>query len=494
MRQLVARLSSLVRGALGQSAPLVCSRVLSAALTFALPLILARLLSPSAFGTYKQFFLVVMTLLSVMQLGITQSLYYFLPRGGSERGSYLIHAALSLAVLGAATGCALYFAAPALAHVIGDGSIAELRLPLALYTALMLASWVLEGGLTSEGRIGGSAISYVISDGLRAFALIFAAKLYPGIGMFWAVTIVAAIRTAAVWVLIARGTLPSGPLRLDLFKRQLAFALPFAGATVLYISQRYCSQYVVSARFDTATFALFAIASFHLPVVDIIFTPVSEVLMVHLGKTLGDERRARDSIRAWDDAVEKLASLLFPAACGAWLFGPTVLPLLFTTKYAASVPLFVLATFEIPLWILPVDALLRAAGDTRFLFSFNAGRLVVTVSLVLFGIATFGLPGAIVGGIISETLARIGLMARGRRFLKATWSDALDWTMIWRIGSAAGVAVIPAYATKRMLGEGSLASVVIGGVVYCVVYFGARMQLLRKHEARSSTVLMATAE
>src|SRR6185295_11497533 len=74
---------------------------------------------------------------------------------------------------------------------------------------------------------------------------------------------------------------------------------------------------------------------------------------------------------AWDDAVDKLASLLFPAAAGAFLFGPTVLPLLFTAKFAGAVPLFLLATCEIPLWILPCDALLRAAGDTRFLFWFN---------------------------------------------------------------------------------------------------------------------------
>ena len=41
---------------------------------------------------------------------------------------------------------------------------------------------------------------------------------------------------------------------------------------------------------------------------------------------------------------------------------PTLLPLLFTHKYDGSVPLFMLATLEIPLWILPLDALLRAAG------------------------------------------------------------------------------------------------------------------------------------
>src|SRR6185312_11582960 len=84
---------------------------------------------------------------------------------------------------------------------------------------------------------------------------------------------------------------------------------------------------------------------------------------------------------AWNDSVQKLAAILWPAAACAWLFGPTLLPLLFTHKYEGSVPLFMLVTVEMPLWILPVDPLLRAAGETRFMFALNFARIVVTAGL-----------------------------------------------------------------------------------------------------------------
>src|SRR5262249_6707706 len=129
-------------------------------------------------------------------------------------------------------------------------------------------------------------------------------------------------------------TLPMGRPRASLWKAQLGFALPFAGSIWLYVTQRYFAQYAVSARFPAATFALFTVASFHLPVVDIVFTPITEVLMVELGRGF--------CRGAWDDAVHKLASLLFPATAGAFLFGPTVLPVLFTTRFSAAVPLFLL--------------------------------------------------------------------------------------------------------------------------------------------------------
>src|SRR5438552_3100965 len=74
----------------GRASPLIIGRLLSAALTFAVPLVLSRHLSQHEFGVYKQFFLVGLTVVLVGQLGLSQSLYYFLPRGGEKRGAYVI--------------------------------------------------------------------------------------------------------------------------------------------------------------------------------------------------------------------------------------------------------------------------------------------------------------------------------------------------------------------------------------------------------------------
>jgi O-antigen/teichoic acid export membrane protein len=471
------RLGALMRATLGQASPLVLARLCSAALTFALPLVLVRLLDPSAFGTYKQFFLIAQTLLLVGQLGLTQSLYYFLPRGGAERGAYVTHALVALSLLGALFGCALYACAPWLGARLGSGELAGLRTPLAIYSALMLAAAPLEGALTSESRIGKAALAYVFTDAARAGALIAAAKLFGARGIFWAAALVAALRVLALAGLVARGILPASRPRRDALRRQLAFALPFAGAMWLYVGQRYFSQYAVSARFDAATFALFSVASFHLPVVDIVFTPITEVLMVRLGRAQNGGARAM--LAEWDDAVNKLASLLLPAACGAWLLGPTVLPLLFTHKYAGAVPLFMLATVEIPLWILPCDALLRAAGDTRFLFAFYGARVGVSAVCVLGGIRWFGLPGALGGAIVSEAVSRVCLLARGRRFLGASFGELLDWPALARVAVASAGASLPAFAVRFAIAPGA-AMIVASAAVYGVAYLALRVALKPK--------------
>src|SRR5207302_298443 len=88
----------------GNASPLVLARLASAALTFSLPLVLVRLLDPAVFGAYKQFFLVGQTVLLLGQIGLGQSLFYFLPRGRAERGAYVAHAPIARAAALVALG------------------------------------------------------------------------------------------------------------------------------------------------------------------------------------------------------------------------------------------------------------------------------------------------------------------------------------------------------------------------------------------------------
>ena len=56
--------------------------------SFAIGIVLARMFDPAVFGTYKQFFLIYATLYGVAQLGMAESLYYFVPRKPEHTGRY----------------------------------------------------------------------------------------------------------------------------------------------------------------------------------------------------------------------------------------------------------------------------------------------------------------------------------------------------------------------------------------------------------------------
>jgi O-antigen/teichoic acid export membrane protein len=469
--------SSLTR----MASPLVVGRLASAAVTFALPLLLARALDPSGFGTYKQLFLVAQTVLLTCQFGLTQSLYYFLPRERAGRGAYVAQSLLLLGVLAALAGVALCAAAPLLSRHLGDGALGGLALPLGLLASGMLLASPLEGALTSEGRVGTAAVCYVASDAARAAALLLGARGHGIAGVAWGAAAWAGARVVGLTFALTMRAIPLARPNRAALKTQLAYAIPFAGSVWLYVAQKQFIQYAIASRFDAATFALFSVAAFHLPAVDILYTPISDVLIVQLGRA--QSARSAERLAAWDDAVEKLASLLWPATACAFLFGGALLPLLFTQRYAASVPLFLITSLEIPLWVLPVDALLRAAGQTRFLFAWYGARVLLTGAVVLGGLRWGGLGGAIAGGVVSEAISRIVMAARGRSLLGVTLARTLDPALA-RVALASVVAALPALGVRLVVhGRAGLGA---GIAAYGATYLALRLGVgLRPRRART---------
>jgi hypothetical protein len=325
-----------------------------------------------------------------------------------------------------------------------------------------------------------AALVYVISDGGRAALLLLGARAGGLPGLAWGGAAWAAFRVLALATAIAAGAIPIARPRFASLRRQIAYAVPFAGSVALAVTQKQMLQYSVAASFDAAVFAAFAVASFHLPVVDIVYSPVGEVLMLELGRAGDGGGAARR--RAWDEAVSRLAEILFPATACAFLFGDAVLPLLFGGRYRASVPMFLLASCEIPLWVFPVDALLRAGARTRFLFGWNAARLPLSATAVLGGIAIAGVPGAIAGGVISEAVSRLVMLGAGRSVLGlGVGLAALLPPSLWRIAAAA-VAAAPAGWLARGAHAGP-ARVALAAAAYGACYFALRRALRPSSDA-----------
>src|SRR3954468_24436308 len=112
-------------GILKQAGPLMLGRGGATVLGFALPLILTRLLPQAEFGTYKQVWLVVTTAYFMLQLGLSQSLYYFIPRQDGRKLAWLTQSAVSLLTLGGLSALGLYAARFVVARQFANPELAD---------------------------------------------------------------------------------------------------------------------------------------------------------------------------------------------------------------------------------------------------------------------------------------------------------------------------------------------------------------------------------
>jgi O-antigen/teichoic acid export membrane protein len=456
--------------------PLVAARAFSAGVTVLIPIVLARLLSVSEYGTFKQFFLVSATLYLVLGLGVPQSLYYFLPRcDPSEKRAHVFHTLVFLAFFGAVGAMAILLSGPLLTR-LGGPSLAKVALPLALYVAGYLGGAALEPGLTAQGRPGAAAISYVVSDSLRAAAFVVPVLLGRGLSAsLWGAVGFAAYRLAASWFVLLRGT--SGAfVRPRLFSSQLRYALPYGGAMLVAMPQQQLHQYAVSLTSSPAAFAVYSVGCFNLPLVDLLYTPTTEILMYRIGEMERHGHPKEEAIRAFRDAVARLAYAFVPLALGVFVIAPSFLGLLYGPNYVEATPILRVALASVLLAILPVDGVLRAKAKTRLLLFSYLGKIAVSVPLVFGFLHALGPIGAMVGFVCTEAIHKAFLLAFAARALAerpGALRAVLPFGAVAKAGFAALAAAVLAGGAQVLFPLEPLPSVVLHGGAFGLAYLGA---------------------
>ncbi|MCP3059960.1 spore coat polysaccharide flippase ExoM [Myxococcus sp. K38C18041901] len=436
---------------LGRAGPLVLARLFTAGLTLSIPLVLARVLHLDEYGTYYQLFLIATTLYYVLPFGVVQSLYYFLPRTGEKR-PYLGQTLLFMSGAGLVGGLLVQLLMGPVAGWFSNPQLLEYRWELAAYTAFLLGSFPLEVSLTAQGRTKASAVVYLVSDAVRASVMVLPPLLGFSLhGLMVAVCGFTALRFVATWVVCLRGV--SGPLVSGpLLRAQLAYAAPFGAAMFLAIPQQNAHLYMVAGAVAPAMYALYRVGCFQLPVVDLLYTPTSEVLMVRLGE-LEREGRLEEGVDAFREAAGKLAYVFLPFAAFLFAAAPEFIGALFGEKFLPAVPVFRISVLGVVLSILPMDGTLRARGLTRAIFVSYAVKAAVTVPLVYFGVKHLGMMGGIGSWAVAEVVGKVLLLTRipaalstPRRSLRLV--DVIPWRELGRASLAAGAAGLGVFVLR----------------------------------------------
>jgi len=422
------------------------------------------------FGAYKQIFLLYGTLYMVGQLGMSESLYYFIPHHPERGGALAANSTVILSLCGVACVALLTFGASPMARLVGNAEVAPYLPLLGVFLATMLVTTVLEIAMVSRQRYAMASATYVASDVLRTVFLVVPVMLGGGVReLLWGGIAIGSLRMLALaWYLWQDFRLA---LSLDttLLRTQLAYALPFALAVLVEIAQSTLHQYVVSYKFDAATFALYSIGCLQIPLIDFIAGPACNVMMVRMAEA----RRAGDRpavLAGFEDTTRKLALFFFPLLGVLLVAGHDLIVFLFTEQYAASVPIFRLWCFVILLAVFQTDGLMRVLAETRFLFWVNVARLALIVVFMGPLLTLFGLLGPVIVTLLGMVMAKTMMLVRWKRRLEVPVRDLLPWGGLLRIGAAAGGAAVLALAVGAALAAPPFTRLAVVGVSYGLAY------------------------
>jgi O-antigen/teichoic acid export membrane protein len=460
----------LAESILTRARPLLAARLAGAALALAVPMVLARTLLPASYGTFKQAWLVSQTLALILPMGLTQSLYYFVPREPAVRDRYIAQTVWAHLMLGGLAAGLVLAGGGFLHDRFQNPELDDLLGWVAAFTGLFVAGAPLDMAWNACGRIGASALARLLTECARTGALVAGALATGTVrGALVGMTLATGARAVFSLALLAHGHGLRGSTALA--RRQIAYALPFGVAFLLIVPQQQFHQYAVSAAVTAAAFAVYSVGTFQLPVVDVLYSPVSELLQIGLAEP-DAHARPRAGLRLFHEAVLQLSFAFLPLAGFLLVVAPSLIELLFSPVYLGAVPLFRLSVLPIVLAALPLDGVMRARAQNRFMLGLSGAKLAATVPLVLGGLALRGPVGAFLGWVAAEVLARAVMLVRAARLFQVPLSRILPAGALARQLAATALAMPAGYTALRAAPSPLVLRLAAAGLAFAAVYVG----------------------
>ena len=467
-----------------RAAWIMSARTVAFVLSFGLPLLLVRRLDQTAFGLYKQVFLLVGTALTVLPLGFHMSAFYFLPRERERRSEVVFNILLFHFVAGGAACLALVLRPTLLASLFPESPELIAHAPaLGLLLLLWVASSFLES-VAMANQETKTATLFIVSMQLTRTLLLFTAALaFASVASL----IYAAIIHGALQMIVLFAYLR---LRFEKFwqrfewpllRAQLSYALPLGFAGFLYSMQLDMHNYFVSNRFDAATFAIYAIGCFNLPLIHILSDSIGSVMIPRVAE-LQKQNERREIVVLIARMMRKLAVPYFALYAFLLVMGREFLVVLFREQYLASWPVFAINLMMIPLGIIATayDPVMRAYPENRFFLLRVRGALLGGLFLMLWlWTERVGLAGVIALVVLVNLIERTIIAFRCGRILGVTWREFALFNDVGKLAAAAVVAGLATALVRLVIVETvpPVFALCVCGLIFGITYLAAILLL-----------------
>jgi O-antigen/teichoic acid export membrane protein len=459
------------RGLTQRAALLMAANVVATMISFALPPVLSRTMSQSEYGLYKQAFQIMASALALLNLQVAVSVFYFSERAPGKRLQVSLNVILFYSALGLLVFLVFLFWPGWVNLIFKDGSLLVPHIPLLGFAIFCyLVSTNLDAVPIAAGDVRIASVLIVLSQLTKAIIMIVAALVFGTINAI----LMAAIIQGLVQMTFMMGYIRRrfgrllAPIDWPLMRAQIGNALPFGIGGIAAIVQNDMHSYFVSHYFDAATFAIYAVGCFQLPLLGMLATSFASALNPELAKhkELDDYRAIID---LWMEVIRKLALIFVPAFALLLVMRRELIILLYTTTYLESVPIFAINLIGVLIGIFVHLHILRLFDQLKFFrLKLYLALIPVTGGALYLGLRTGGLMGVAVAVVCIQTLDFGITLAMIKRELRMTSHDLRLLLPLLKIAAAAALASLVTVIFRNTL----LHAHVLISLVVCAAAFG----------------------
>lgn len=448
------------------------ANALEAALQFLLPVVLARTLDAATFGEYRLLWLAVGTVMAVGLFGMSNGLYYFLPRSAPrERRLYIHQAFFFLGAVGLVCAWAVSPWNPWLPAAMQP--LAQYGPMVPAFIALWMVASLLDIVPCAEERVGWQVWASISMSLLRAGALAVGAWLTGSLGVLIGILLVlVVVKLAVLAAYIRRFHSHSGPrFERESFVGQVRHCVPFGLSSSLYGLRGQVDQWVAASLFALQSFAAFSVAAVLAPLVTLFRNSVNYAFMPTMSK-LQAANDIPGLLELNTRANVLVAAFVCPGLAIAFAFAPEVISVVYTEAYVEGAPVMRLYIAGMLAGLVEVGSLLFLLKLGGFAFRMNLLALALSIALSWWGAHAFGLAGAALGSVAAIWVDRVLTVIRVAKTTGIPIAQQQDWrSLAMLLGSAVVAAALAAAFVQAQLPEhGAFARLGAGATIAGVLY------------------------
>ncbi|HKJ41124.1 MAG TPA: oligosaccharide flippase family protein [Sunxiuqinia sp.] len=256
--------------------------------------------------------------------------------------------------------------------------------------------------------------SRIFTYGSISFSLMVAMIIAPSIAglpitfSLYGLIVITILRYIFLWVILLRG----GPLKVSFpfMKEHLRLSAPLILSAVLSGSAQYVDGFIVTSRFDEATFAVFRYGARELPLVLLLANAFSNAMLPEFG----NKQKLKENLKQIKMESLRLANLLFPLSAILLVTSHFLFPLVFNSQFEESATIFNIYLLLITSRLLFPQTLLIGLKETSIIAWASFLELIVNVALSLWFVTFWGIEGIAYATIIAYLFEKAFLVVRAR--------------------------------------------------------------------------------
>jgi O-antigen/teichoic acid export membrane protein len=398
---------------------IILGQGLSSLISFIFFPYLARSLSVDDYGTYGQAMLITDTAKAFFILGLTNIIFIqFSDKKLNAADVFKSNFLFSFFSGAVATVLIFLFAAP-LGRLLDNTTATHFIKIISISLILQIPVEFIGSVLIYFNKVKTSIAIVLTTNILRVCLLLLSIQVFHSMDLlFYSLSFVALVQLCLFLILLPKELLRNGQAKISIMRSQLLMSLPLVLSGIMGYLLKFIDGFIVSSLLSVRKFAFFRNGAFEIPIISIVFSSISSIVLPELSKlNVDDNKHAMIDLKK--KASGAIAIFMVPATVFVLFFSRPIIRLLFGQAYedTGTASVFFITNLLVLMRINDYQDILIIRSATRYIFIYNIICLLLNIVLSYFLILFFDIEGAAIATTASIYLFAFLLLHKSTQLM-----------------------------------------------------------------------------